>query len=161
MPRVFNWQIGREMDFPYEGSRPKRQFSAVFDTNKCIACQTCSLACKGAWTSGRGQEYMFWNNVESKPYGYFPLGWDVTLLEKLGVPTRMVQGRRVTDAYGTPEEYVRDLRTSVKAFATQLLTLAPDAQVALMEFGQAAVLLTALLHPKAYWLRQHAQIEAP
>jgi heme-degrading monooxygenase HmoA len=29
------------------------------------------------------------------------------------------------------------------------------------EFGQAAVLLTAALHPKAYWLRQHAQIEAP
>jgi len=85
MPRVFNWQIGREMDYPYEGQRPKRQFAAVFDTNKCIACQTCTLACKGAWTSGRGQEYMFWNNVESKPYGFFPLGWDVKLLEKLGV----------------------------------------------------------------------------
>jgi heme-degrading monooxygenase HmoA len=29
------------------------------------------------------------------------------------------------------------------------------------EFGRAAVLLTAGLHPKAYWLRQHAAIEAP
>jgi hypothetical protein len=29
------------------------------------------------------------------------------------------------------------------------------------EFGQAAILLTADLHPKAYWLRQHATIEAP
>jgi quinol monooxygenase YgiN len=29
------------------------------------------------------------------------------------------------------------------------------------EFGQAAILLTAELHPKAYWLRQHAAIEAP
>ena len=29
------------------------------------------------------------------------------------------------------------------------------------EFGRAAVLLTAELHPKAYWLRQHAAIEAP
>jgi heme-degrading monooxygenase HmoA len=28
------------------------------------------------------------------------------------------------------------------------------------EFGQAAVLLTAALHPKVYWLRQHSQIEA-
>jgi nitrate reductase beta subunit len=85
MPKVHNWQIGREMEYPYEGARPKRQFSAVFDTNKCIACQSCSLACKGAWTSGHGQEYMFWNNVESKPYGFFPLGWDVKILEKLGI----------------------------------------------------------------------------
>jgi heme-degrading monooxygenase HmoA len=29
------------------------------------------------------------------------------------------------------------------------------------ELGRAAVLLTASLHPKAYWLRQHAAIEAP
>ena len=49
------------------------------------------------------------------------------------------QGRRVTDAYGTPEEYVRDLRVSTSAFAKQLLTLSPDAAVSLMEFGQAAV----------------------
>jgi nitrate reductase beta subunit len=28
---------------------------------------------------------MFWNNVETKPYGYYPLGWDVRILEKLGV----------------------------------------------------------------------------
>ncbi|HET6304148.1 MAG TPA: 4Fe-4S dicluster domain-containing protein [Myxococcota bacterium] len=85
MARVYNWQIGREMEYPYEGARPRRQFAAIFDTNKCIACQSCTLACKGAWTSSRGQEYMFWNNVETKPYGYFPLGWDVRILEQLGV----------------------------------------------------------------------------
>jgi nitrate reductase beta subunit len=84
MARVRNWQIGREMSYWYPESRPKRQFAAVFDTNKCIACQTCTLACKTTWTSGKGQEYMLWNNVESKPYGFFPLGWDVHLLEKLG-----------------------------------------------------------------------------
>jgi hypothetical protein len=49
------------------------------------------------------------------------------------------QGTRVTDKYGTPEEYVRDLRVATSAFAHQLLTLSPDAQVSLMEFGQAAV----------------------
>jgi nitrate reductase beta subunit len=27
---------------------------------------------------------MFWNNVETKPYGFYPLGWDVKLLELLG-----------------------------------------------------------------------------
>ncbi|MFN7976266.1 MAG: 4Fe-4S dicluster domain-containing protein [Acidobacteriota bacterium] len=84
MARVHNWQIGREMSYWYPEARPKRQFGAVFDTNKCIACQTCTLACKTTWTSGRGQEAMLWNNVESKPYGFFPLAWDVKLLEMLG-----------------------------------------------------------------------------
>ena len=77
MPKVYNWQIGREMEYPYEGVRPQKQFAMIMDTNKCIACQTCTVACKTTWTAGRGQEYMFWNNVESKPYGYYPLGWDV------------------------------------------------------------------------------------
>ena len=85
MAKVYNWQIGREMDFPYEGVRPKKQFAMVMDLNKCIACQTCTVACKTTWTPGRGQEYMFWNNVETKPYGYYPLGWDVKILDKLGV----------------------------------------------------------------------------
>ncbi|HSN92935.1 MAG TPA: 4Fe-4S dicluster domain-containing protein [Anaeromyxobacteraceae bacterium] len=84
MALVHNWQIGRKTSYWYPESRPKRQFAAVFDVNKCIACQTCTLACKTTWTSGRGQEYMLWNNVESKPYGFYPLGWDVRLLEKLG-----------------------------------------------------------------------------
>jgi len=106
MPQVHNWQIGREMEFPYEGSRHKRQFAAVFDTNKCIACQSCSLACKGAWTSGHGQEYMFWNNVESKPYGFFPLGWDVKILEKLGVRDQngpVYEGRTLFESAPTGE----------------------------------------------------------
>ena len=49
------------------------------------------------------------------------------------------QGMRVRDAYGTPEEYVRDLRVSVAAFAGQMFLLHPDAAVSLMEFGQAAI----------------------
>jgi len=85
MSKVYNWQIGREMEYPYEAARPLKQFGLIMDLNKCIACQTCTVACKTTWTPGRGQEYMFWNNVESKPYGYYPLGWDVRILEKLGV----------------------------------------------------------------------------
>jgi len=49
------------------------------------------------------------------------------------------QGTRVTDKYGTPEEYVRDLRVAVGSFAKQLWLLSPEAQITLMEFGQAAV----------------------
>src|SRR3989338_7659677 len=82
--KVYNWQIKREMEYKYPEVRPKKQVAWVFDTNKCIACQTCTMACKNAWTAGYGQEYMFWNNVETKPWGYYPLGWDVRLLQMLG-----------------------------------------------------------------------------
>ncbi len=84
MAEVYNWQIGREMEYPYEPVAPERQIAMVFDLNKCIACQTCSMACKMTWTSGRGQESMFWNNVETKPYGSYPTAWDLAVLEKIG-----------------------------------------------------------------------------
>jgi len=82
--KVFNWQLGREMEYPYPESRPDKQAAWIFDTNKCIACQTCTMACKNAWTSGKGQEHVFWNNVETKPWGFYPLAWDLRLLKKLG-----------------------------------------------------------------------------
>jgi nitrate reductase beta subunit len=78
----------------------------IFDTNKCIACQTCTVACKTTWTPGRGQEYMYWNNVETKPYGFYPLGWDVTILEKLGVQPMdgpVYGGKTLFDAAPTGE----------------------------------------------------------
>ncbi|MCC7365030.1 MAG: dehydrogenase [Dehalococcoidia bacterium] len=84
MAEVSNWQLGRDMQYPYDAPRPNKQVAWVFDTNKCIACQTCTIACKQTWTWGRGQEYMLWNNVETKPYGFFPTGWDVKLMEMLG-----------------------------------------------------------------------------
>ena len=84
MSKVENIQLGREMEYPYEGSRPNRQIAYIFDTNKCIECQTCTVACKTTWTAGKGQEHIFYNNVETKPYGFFPHGWDVKLLEMLG-----------------------------------------------------------------------------
>ena len=84
MADVFNWQLQRKMKYQYEESRPQKQIAWVFDTNKCIDCQTCTIACKQTWTWGTGQEYMLWNNVETKPYGFFPMAWDVKLLELMG-----------------------------------------------------------------------------
>ncbi|WP_309492011.1 4Fe-4S dicluster domain-containing protein [Candidatus Hecatella orcuttiae] len=84
MAKVYNWQIGREMEYLYEGKRPKKQFAAVFDINRCIGCQTCTMSCKSTWTFDKGQEYMWWNNVETKPYGGYPQFWDHRILEMLG-----------------------------------------------------------------------------
>jgi len=81
MTLVHNWHLGRRMEYPYFESRPKRQFAAVFNINRCIACQTCTMACKSTWTFNKGQEYMWWNNVETKPYGGYPQSWDVKTLK--------------------------------------------------------------------------------
>lgn len=83
MPKVNNWQLGREMSYPYEEAHPQRQFAFVFNTNRCIACQTCTMACKSTWTFSRGQEFMWWNNVETKPYGGYPQAWDSKVLGML------------------------------------------------------------------------------
>ncbi|MBI1930272.1 nitrate oxidoreductase subunit beta, partial [Candidatus Poribacteria bacterium] len=83
MAQVYNWQLGREMEYPYDEKHPKWQFAFVFNINRCIACQTCSMACKSTWTFSKGQEYMWWNNVETKPYGGYPQFWDVKLLQML------------------------------------------------------------------------------
>jgi len=82
MPKRNNWQLGRDITYPYDAPPPQKQVAYVFDINKCIDCQTCSVACKNGWTSGKGEEYIFWNNVETKPYGGYPIGWDLKLMEK-------------------------------------------------------------------------------
>ena len=81
MPEVYNWQLGRKMLYPYEERHPKWQFSFVFNINRCLACQTCSMADKSTWLFSKGQEYMWWNNVETKPYGGYPQFYDVKITQ--------------------------------------------------------------------------------
>ncbi len=81
MPEVYNWQIGRKMTYRFETGKQQRQFAAVFNINRCIACQTCTMACKSTWTFSPGQELMWWNNVETKPYGGYPQHWDTKILD--------------------------------------------------------------------------------
>ena len=83
MSQVYNWQLNRKMEYPHEEHHPDRQFAFVFNLNRCIGCQTCTMACKSTWTFSKGQEYMWWNNVETKPYGGYPQSWDVKILKML------------------------------------------------------------------------------
>jgi nitrate reductase beta subunit len=83
MSAVFNWQLGRSMEYPHAERHPQWQFAFVFNPNRCIGCQTCTMACKSTWTFSKGQELMWWNNVESKPYGGYPQHWDAKLLAML------------------------------------------------------------------------------
>jgi nitrate reductase beta subunit len=52
------------------------QISMVFHLDKCIGCHTCSIACKNVWTDRKGAEYMWWNNVETKPGTGYPTVWE-------------------------------------------------------------------------------------
>ncbi len=54
----------------------RSQISMVFHLDKCIGCHTCSVACKNVWTDRKGTEYMWWNNVETKPGTGFPTKWE-------------------------------------------------------------------------------------
>jgi nitrate reductase / nitrite oxidoreductase, beta subunit len=54
----------------------RSQISMVFHLDKCIGCHTCSVACKNIWTDRKGTEYMWWNNVETKPGTGYPSKWE-------------------------------------------------------------------------------------
>lgn len=53
-----------------------RQIAMVFDLNKCIGCQTCSVACKMLWTRDEGSNYQWWCTVNTIPGQGSPKGWE-------------------------------------------------------------------------------------
>src|SRR5690606_11097843 len=64
------------------------QLAMVMNLDKCIGCHTCSVTCKQAWTNRAGTEYVWFNNVETRPGQGYPRtyedqkrwkgGWELT-----------------------------------------------------------------------------------
>ncbi len=54
----------------------KAQMAMVLNLDKCIGCHTCSIPCKNVWTNRKGAEYIWYNNVESKPGIGYPRKWE-------------------------------------------------------------------------------------
>lgn len=54
----------------------RAQIGTMFHLDKCIGCHTCSIACKNIWTDRDGTEYMWFNNVETKPGTGYPTKWE-------------------------------------------------------------------------------------
>jgi len=54
----------------------KAQVGMVMNLDKCIGCHTCSVTCKNTWTNRPGAEYMYFNNVETKPGIGYPKQWE-------------------------------------------------------------------------------------
>lgn len=58
-------------------TQSKRQLSWVVDLNKCIGCQTCSVACKVLWPQeDPGTESMWWMTVNTMPGRGMPRDWE-------------------------------------------------------------------------------------
>ena len=87
------------------------QVSMVFHLDKCIGCHTCSIACKNVWTDRKGAEYMWWNNVETKPGTGYPVAWEDQSKyhggweQKNGEPELRMGGRslRVLNLFHNPD----------------------------------------------------------
>jgi nitrate reductase / nitrite oxidoreductase, beta subunit len=47
--------------------RVMAQLVMVMNLDKCIGCHTCTVTCKQVWTNRPGTEYVYFNNVETKP----------------------------------------------------------------------------------------------
>ncbi|MDP6376946.1 MAG: respiratory nitrate reductase subunit beta [Pseudomonadales bacterium] len=53
----------------------QRQLATVIDLNKCMGCQSCTVACKNIWTQRPGTEHMRWANVATYPGRGYPRDW--------------------------------------------------------------------------------------
>ncbi|MBR7191214.1 MULTISPECIES: nitrate reductase subunit beta [unclassified Gordonia (in: high G+C Gram-positive bacteria)] len=56
--------------------RVMAQVGMVMNLDKCIGCHTCSVTCKQAWTNRSGTEYVWFNNVETRPGQGYPRRYD-------------------------------------------------------------------------------------
>ncbi|WP_280276921.1 nitrate reductase subunit beta [Nocardia wallacei] len=52
--------------------KPMAQLAMVMNLDKCIGCHTCSVTCKQTWTNRAGVEYVWFNNVETRPGQGYP-----------------------------------------------------------------------------------------
>jgi ethylbenzene hydroxylase subunit beta/complex iron-sulfur molybdoenzyme family reductase subunit beta len=76
----------------------RRQLAWVFDLNKCIGCQTCSVGCKVLWTQDDGTDHMWWMTVNTKPGRGTPRDW-----ETMGGGYK--KGKAALGKLPTPEEF--------------------------------------------------------
>ncbi|WP_372629995.1 nitrate reductase subunit beta [Cohnella sp.] len=94
----------------------KAQVGMVMNLDKCIGCHTCSVTCKNTWTNRPGAEYMYWNNVETKPGIGYPKQWEDQERYKGGWELRKgklelksgSRGKRLLNIFHNPDQPTLD-----------------------------------------------------
>ncbi|SDU84361.1 nitrate reductase subunit beta [Gordonia westfalica] len=91
--------------------RVMAQVGMVMNLDKCIGCHTCSVTCKQAWTNRAGTEYVWFNNVETRPGQGYPRryedqekwrgGWHLNRRGKLRLRTGS-RLRRLATIFASP-----------------------------------------------------------
>ncbi|MCR2811164.1 MULTISPECIES: nitrate reductase subunit beta [unclassified Microbacterium] len=113
--------------------RVMAQMGMVMNLDKCIGCHTCSVTCKQAWTNRAGTEYVWFNNVETRPGQGYPRryedqekwrgGWTVNRRGRLKLRTGG-RVRRLLSIFSSPvqpelkdyyEPWTYDYRTLIDA----------------------------------------------
>jgi DMSO reductase family type II enzyme iron-sulfur subunit len=104
---------------------PDKQIAFVTDLNKCIGCQTCTVACKKMWTQKMGQDFQYWMNVETHPGKGYPKDWQkkgggfkngkvqlgkIPTLEEYGIPFEFDYKGRLFDGKPGPVKPVPDAK---------------------------------------------------
>ena len=113
--------------------RVMAQMGMVMNLDKCIGCQTCSVTCKQAWTNRAGTEYVWFNNVETRPGQGYPRrhedqeqwkgGWELNKRGRLQLKTGS-RLKRLLSIFASPvqpeiadyyEPWTYDYKTLVEA----------------------------------------------
>ncbi len=87
----------------------RAHMSMLFHLDKCIGCHTCSIACKNLWTDRKGAEYMWWNNVETRPGTGYPTQWENQ--------DHFKGGWSFEKGYGEPDKIKLRLQNRIQALA--------------------------------------------
>ena len=85
-----------------------RSFASVFHLDKCLGCHTCTSSARTSGPTATGAEYMWWNNVETRPGTGLPaaLGGPGPLEGRLGGRRR---GPRCGCRHGGRRQLATDL----------------------------------------------------
>ena len=92
--------------------RVMTQLAMVMNLDKCIGCHTCSVTCKQAWTNRGGVEYVWFNNVETRPGQGYPRqyqdqqrwkgGWTLTKRGRLTLRSGS-RAKRLLNIFANPD----------------------------------------------------------
>lgn len=60
-------------------------WAMVIDLNKCLGCQSCTVACKMLWSNREGADHMWFNITETRPGKGYPKNWEEKSIK--GIPS--------------------------------------------------------------------------